>query len=232
MGHAPPGLPGTLDGGLERLFAGLSSARGRRIFHPQGIVFGARLRVRHGVPGVPLLAAGAEREGIVRFSRALGTPRGRTDFLGLALRLDEQDLLLASSSAAPLTRFAPLPARTFLGTTFTSLLPFTAGTRVVLAGARIAPAPARGGDQLRELADAAEHGPIRIVLALARPLGRWQPVASVELRDRLSGRDVARLDFDPWRCAGGLVPHGRINALRPPAYRGSRRGRAARRSGA
>lgn len=222
-----PALPGSVAAATERLFASLSAARGRRIFHPQGITFGGSLSVEAEVAGVPLLERGATHAVVIRFSRALGTPRGRLDFLGFALRVAEkQDLLLASSTARPLLRYLPLPARTFSGTTFSSLLPFDAAGRVVLVGARVDHVRTGIADQLTELERAAALAPVRATLALAEVGCRWQRVARIDVGARLPD-DVA-VTFDPWVCGDGLVPWGRINVLRAPAYRGSRRGRATR----
>jgi hypothetical protein len=208
------------------VFAALSAARGRRIFHPQGITFDGRLRVEAFEPGASVLERGAVHDVIVRFSRALGTPRGRPDFLGLALRVaDQQDLLLASSTATPLLRYVPLPAQTFAGTTFSSLLPFAIDRRICIAGARVHHVRADADDQLAEVAAAASRAPVAVTLALADVGRRWRRVAGVELGERMSDGDAATVAFDSWICEGGLVPRGRINALRTPAYRGSRRGR-------
>jgi hypothetical protein len=182
------------------------------------------VRVEDGVDGVPLLAAGAAHDTVVRFSRGLGLPRGWPEFLGLALRIREtQDLLLASSSPSPLARMVPLPARSFFGTTLSSLLPFDAGDRVVFVGALVHGAPTGDDDQLTELANS--PGPVTATLALAELGGRWRPFGALEVGERLPDVESRALRFDPWRCAGGLVPHGWINRLRAPAYRGSRRGR-------
>lgn len=221
-----PAVPEAVASATERAFAALSSARRRRIFHPQGMSFRGRASVEAGVPGVPALEAGAAHAIVVRFSRALGTPRGRPDFLGVALRMaDEQDLLLASSAAAPALRYLPLPARTFAGTTFSSLLPFDAGGRIMLVGARVQHVRAAADDQLAELEAAAALAPVAMTLALAEVGRAWRRVATIEVGERLPAADSAALTFDPWVCDGGLVPWGRVNALRAPAYRGSRRGR-------
>ena len=208
----------------ERVFEWLSAGRGSRIFHPQGMAYRGVMRVDDGVDGVPLLAPGAALDAVVRFSRGLGLPRGWPEFLGLALRIeDEQDLLLASSSPSPLVRMVPLPARSFFGTTLSSLLPFDAGPRVVFVGAVVQGTPTGEDDQLTELANS--PGPVTATLALAELGGRWRPFGTLEVGARLPDAESCALRFDPWRCAGGLVPHGWINRLRAPAYRGSRRGR-------
>jgi hypothetical protein len=208
----------------ERVFEWLSAGRGSRIFHPQGMAYRGVVRVDDGVDGVPLLAPGAALDAVVRFSRGLGLPRGGPEFLGLALRIeDEQDLLLASSSPSPLVRMVPLPARSFFGTTLSSLLPFDAGPRVVFVGAVVQGTPTGEDDQLTELANS--PGPVTATLALAELGGRWRPFGTLEVGERLPDAESCALRFDPWRCAGGLVPHGWINRLRAPAYRGSRRGR-------
>jgi len=208
----------------ERAFEWLSAGRGSRIFHPQGIAFRGLVRVDGGVDGVPLLAAGSAHDAVVRFSRGLGLPRGWPEFLGLALRIgDEQDLLLASSSSSPLERMVPLPARSFFGTMLSSLLPFDAGGRVAFAGAVVHGTPTGDDDQLTELANS--PAPVTATLALAELGGRWRPFGTLEVGERLSDAEARALRFDAWRCAGGLVPHGWVNRLRGPAYRGSRRGR-------
>ncbi len=202
----------------ERTFEALSASRGSRIFHPQGIAYRAVARVDEGAP----LPSG-EHDAVVRLSRGLGLVRGWPEFLGLALRISGQDLLLASTRPSPLVRMAPLPARSFFGTTLSSLLPFDADGRVVLVGALVRGTPTGDDDQLDELANA--PGPVTAELLVAE-LGRpWRRVGALELGERLPDEETDRLRFDPWNCAGGLVPHGFVNRLRRPAYRGSRRGR-------
>lgn len=208
----------------ERVFAWLSAGRGSRIFHPQGIAYRGVVRVDSGVDGVPLLTAGSAHDTTVRFSRGLGLPRGWPEFLGIALRIgDAQDLLLASSSPSPLVRMVPLPARSFFGTTLSSLLPFDADGRVVLVGALVHGRPTGDDDQLDEVANT--RGPVTAVLLVAELGKPWRRFGGLELGERLPDDEARRLRFDPWNCAGGLVPHGWINRLRRPAYRGSRRGR-------
>ena len=208
----------------ERVFEWLSAGRGSRIFHPQGIAYRGVVRVDSGVDGVPLLTAGSAHDTTVRFSRGLGLPRGWPEFLGIALRIgDAQDLLLASSSPSPLVRMVPLPARSFFGTTPSSPRPYDADGRVVLVAALVPGRPTGDDDQLDEVANT--RGPVTAVLLVAELGKPWRRFGGLELGERLPDDEARRLRFDPWNCAGGLVPHGWINRLRRPAYRGSRRGR-------
>lgn len=224
-------LPRRLERATESLFYALSSARRRRILHPFGIVYRIDVEVGSGISGTRALPPGGRVPGIARFSRGLGLPAGAPDFLGLALQLEsDQDLLLASSAAPPGLRFLPLPARSFFGPVFTTLLPVVAGERTVLVAARARGASASAGDAWEELSGAAEQAPVEIELLAAPPTGPWRTVAHASTGERVAADDTRGLYFDPWRCGGGLVPWSRVNGLRAPAYRGSRRGRASRRA--
>jgi len=172
-------MPGVVETITERTFETLSAGRGSRIFHPQGIAFRATVRVDDEAPLPP-----GEHDAVARLSRGLGLVRGWPEFLGLALRIGEhQDLLFASSRPSPLVRMAPLPARSFFGTTLSSLLPFDAGDRVVFVGALVHGAPTGDDDQLTELANA--PGPVTATLALAELGGRWRPFGTLEVGERL-----------------------------------------------
>lgn len=223
-------LPEPVERATERLFCALSSARGSRILHPRGIAYRAAVDVGDGIPGTRALPAGAQLAGVARFSRGLGLPAGAPDFLGLALSLESgQDLLLTTSAARPPLRFVPLPARSFFGPTYTTLLPLAVERRLVLVGARVYGAASPHRDAWEELA-AAEQDGIRVELLVAEPFASWRRIASVSTTERVAPDEARLLFFDPWRCGGGLVPWSWVNDLRAPAYRGSRRGRAAARA--
>jgi len=213
----------------EDVFRRLSARRGRRIFHPAGIAYVGDVEVGAGIPGTRALQPATRTACTVRFSLGLGLPARLGDFLGLAIRLEaDQDVLLATSAAAPPLRFLPLPARSFFGRTYTSLLPFTAAGRRLLVAARVEGDTTGEGDAWTELEDAAGRRPLVITLWSATPLGPWRPIARIETRSRLSDEQTQALRFDAWRCEGGLVPWGWVNRLRDPAYRGSQRGRRER----
>ena len=174
---------------------------------------------------------------VVRFSRALGVPPPVPDFLGLAVRaLDaygrgrHQDLLLASCLPGVAGMYAPWPAASFFGATFTSLLPYRGPRGRVLVGARVDGSSRGRADALAELVERAERRDVRIRLVVAGARGRWREIGLLEVDGRLPNEEAEALRFHPLRSGGDLRPTGVLNRLRGPAYVGSQRGRASRRS--
>jgi hypothetical protein len=137
-----------------------------------------------------------------------------------------QDFLLATSAGAPVAHHALLPARSFFDRTFSSILVYSIGgsTRVVGALPRTA-APHGGSAGLDGVAMAAARGDLHYDLALASPLGRFQPVARVDVGHRLPDDEAEGLRFNVWNSGGGIRPAGPFNGVRLPAYEGSQRGR-------
>lgn len=207
----------------------LSRRRGRRIFHPHGVAFTARLEPF--CPGHGAVALEAPGPALVRLSRSFGLPEWARDPCGIGLRLPDaygpgrhQDLLLVSSAAARLGRHALVPSRGFADRFYSSILPYRLHGRSILIGARaLAPAP---GPTLSELRGR-ERGELEFELAFASPGGEWQPVAGLRLAQRLPAEGSERLDLDPTNTGGGLELAGWTNRLRGPSYRGSQAGRDA-----
>jgi hypothetical protein len=213
--------------GLARLFGRLSHARGRRIFHPEGVGFRARLEPLGEGSGA--MALDRPGEAIVRLSRALGLPEPLPDFLGLALRLPDaygqdrhQDLLLVTSGRRPLARHTLLPARGFADLPYSSILPFRVAGELAVIGARgVATRPGPGLTELR----GRDRAQISFTLALAPPGGEWRAAAVLALGERMNRAETERLAFDPGNTGGGLELAGLLNRLRIPGYEGSQKGR-------
>ena len=222
----------------ERLFRALSAGRGARIFHPSGLACaGEVVALPSDLGGVRILEPGFRHAAVVRFSRGLGLPRPLPDVLGLALRLPDvygagkhQDFLLASCGPQPLGSALPLPAASFFGRTFSSLLPYDLGgaTRLVGARAEARSAPAEGIEPLAELRASLALGPLRFVIAHGGLVAPWRPLALVTVERELPQQTSRELRFNPWNTGGGAQPAWWINRLRAPAYAGSQRGRSAR----
>jgi len=221
-----PAPPSAVAAGAAAAFATLSRLRGRRSLHPSGIVLAGTLRVPAG-GRVPLPAAWQDLDGgpaIVRASRSLGLPESLPDVLGLAVRAGGQDLLVTTSRRGPGVQHLFLPARCFLGPTFSSVLPFQVAGRTLLVTATLrAPGPHRGAPTLGELARLAGGG-LTLDLRLTSFVGRTAPLGTIALEVVLADADARAVRFDPWRAGAGLVPTGVGQDLRRPAYAASRRG--------
>lgn len=212
---------------MKRLFKGLSRLRGKRVFHPFGVGFEARL-----VPigeGAGAVAFEREAEALVRLSRSFGLPESLPDPCGLAFRIPDaygpgrhQDLLLATSATPPGGRHALMPSRGFADRPYSSVLPYKLRGETVLLGARaLAPAP---GPKLKALGER-EVADLEFEILVAGFSGGWRPIARLALGERLPPRRTELLDLDPTNTGGGLELVGLLNRLRGPTYSGSQEGR-------
>jgi hypothetical protein len=223
------------------LFGAIARRRRARGLHPDGAAWAATVRVRGGGwPGVPLLDVPGEHRAVVRLSRAAGLPVALPDGLGLAVRIPDahgpgshQDLLVTSTVRAPLLQHLPLPtAAGFLGTVYTSLVPYRLGGRLRLVAARPAGGPrGRKGGELSVARAAAAAGRARFELCAATLAGRWTPLAEVVLDAELSEAENEALAFDPVHAGGGIRPCAPLMGIRHAAYRASQAQRARARLG-
>lgn len=211
------------------LLAGLAAARRGKAFHPEGVVYDARLVVL-GAQAAPsrseLLSLERTHRAIVRFSRAIGLPRPIPDLLGLSLRVvdaygagQHQDLLLVTSADYPLLHHIFLPARDVQQRPYTSSLPYRAGDDLFLVGALPRPDSPRpsGDDEFDRVHAAAATGRLAFDVAVAPVTGRFRPVACLRIGHQL-GPELDALRFNPWNTGGGLEPAGWLNGARQRAY--------------
>jgi hypothetical protein len=226
------------------VLAAVAGVRRGKAVHPHGAVHAARLAVT-GAPAAPpaatLLSRPGEHRAIVRFSRSLGVPRPLPDLLGLSLRVPDaygggrhQDLLMVTSADLPLMHHLFLPAGDVQQRPYTSSLPYRAGADLFLVGALPVPGSPRpgGGTELDRLREAAATGLLSFQLAVARMRGRFEPVATLHIGDRLPA-ELDALRFNPWNTGGGMAPAGWLNGARDLAYRLSQASwRRSRRGGA
>lgn len=212
-----------------RTFETLSRIRRKRIFHPNGVGFAGSLTPAHTDDLGPA-ALQSESEAVVRLSRSLGLPEWLPDPCGLALRIPDaygpgrhQDLLLVSSSRAPVARHAISPARGFLDRPYSTLLPYRLRGRLIVIGAQRSGSGGRG-PKLAELRGR-DVGGLSFDLTVAHPGGAWRKVARLSLEKRLGDAETERLDLDPTNTGGDLELAGFLNRLRGPSYRASQAGR-------
>lgn len=232
LGRATPLVEATVGTAAAALTGVASAVRRKRVFHPDGVAFGATLRITGAHHGAALLDQATAHDAVVRISRGVGLPDALPDFLGLALRVvdahgpgEHQDLLFVSAGSAPVLRHALVPVRSFDHERYSTLVPYRVGGRTVVFGAR------RLGDrpeaplQLDDLRSRTTGEGLRFALELAEPRGEWEPVGVVELGARRSDHESAALRFDPSNTGGGIEPAGVVQAVRRLAYRASQAAR-------
>lgn len=204
------------------MLAAVARLRGGKAVHPKGEVHEARLR-SYGSPqaprAAPLLSEPGEHRAIVRFSRSFGVPKPLPDLFGMSIRVLDahgperhQDLLMVTSVDRPVLHHLFVPVTGTDQRPYSSSLPYRAGGESFIVGALPA------------------GGPSRFQLAVAPLMGRFQPVADLELGERLP-ESFDAMRFNPIENSGpGFEPVGFLNRMRDPAYRASQaawRGRRA-----
>lgn len=209
--------------------AGVAKLRGGKAVHPHGVSYTARLAV-DGAPAAPraseLLSTRAEHPAIVRFSRSVGLPRPLPDLLGMSIRVldaygegHHQDFLLVTSVDLPVLHHLFLPAGDVQQRPYSSSLPYRAGDRSFLLGARPVPDSPRpgGADEFDRLERAALTGRLRFELVIAPAFGRFERVGTLHLDTKLPAI-LDALRYSPFNSGGGLAPAGALNRLRDYAY--------------
>lgn len=214
----------------------ISALRHARMFHPEGVVYAARVEPAADSPW-PAVAARLAGPALLRVSTAWWRGgRELPDALGLAVRFrrrvepsaeaepGDQDLLLATIKHPWTTPLAPLTTHVhdFLDNDYYGVSPFDVpgiGRSYLRAiGSR---PQAHGSDRGERLARAVHDGTAWWRLEARRAdEDTWSPVAALRPEARVS-IDEAALRFWPFRDGRGLSPRGLVHALRRAAYRAS-----------
>jgi hypothetical protein len=227
-------VPEPVAAATSRLFEALSAARGKRAFHPHGVVLEAAFTpyVQPAPTGIEILDSG-ERPALVRCSRALGLPEPAPDILGFSIRFPDaygpgrhQDLLCVTSFDSPVAHHALVPATSFFSRPYSSLLAYRTPGGTRLFGVLPVGGGPPLGPRLEQVSAAARAGSANFELALSPLMGRFESVGSIRLGEQLPPAEGERLRFNPWNSGGGLRPTGPLMGLRDPAYKGSQRGAA------
>jgi len=209
--------------------AGVAKLRGGKAVHPHGISYTARLALDGALAaprGSTLLSTRAEHPAIVRFSRSVGLPRPLPDLLGMSIRVvdaygagQHQDFLLVTSMDLPVLHHLFLPAGDVQQRPYSSSLPYRAGDRSFIIGARPVPDSPRpdGEDEFDRLERAARTGRLRFELVIASAFGRFVRVGALHVEARLPAA-LDALRYSPFNTGGGLTPVGALNRLRDYAY--------------
>jgi hypothetical protein len=218
-----------------RLVAGrVARWRSAPALHPYGVLCSGTVTVPGGAGGgwgVPWFDRPGSYRATVRWSRALGLPRGLPDGLGLAVRVEDADgagnaldMLFTSSRSGRLGRHLPLLRPDALRGPYSTLLSYRAGDRERV----LAAFPEPGPDDTAEptLWQRLARRPVRFDLRAAAPDEPWRTFATLSLEAVHPAPATRTLSYDPYaHCLPGLRPTERLRRLRVAAYAGSRRGR-------
>lgn len=209
-----------------------SALRGRRLFHPVGVLAeGSVERVAPEGEGLPISSS----EVVARVSKAVGTLGSLPDFIGLAFRLAPRertetpwDILLVSAGSGVLARAVALrPAMSWTGQTLTSLMPVSYRGDVWWLRARTLSVVDGAGLSLDRVRDAIAGGGMRFAIDQARGRDDFAPVARLSLTGVID--PDPEVSFDPVvnTPPGVSLSPGWLADLRARAYRRSRDGRDA-----
>lgn len=207
-------------------FRAISALRGARSLHPHGVRAKARWTIHrsHALAGdASVLSSGATLDGVARLSRSVGLPEVVPDILGVAVRLGDQDLLFASTLDVPVVHHFFLPSPGWFAQPYCTCLPLDAGGGAMVVGLLAPPRAPRIDGSLEAIREQVAAR-VSFAIALAAPLGRFEPIGTLELFAPFEDSEEA-LRFNVHNAGGGLRPVGLVNRLRDEAYRASRRGR-------
>ncbi len=210
-----------------------SALRGKRFFHPLGVLAeGAVERVAPAGEGLPLPSGAA----VVRVSKATGTPAALPDLIGLAIRVTPPqattpwDTLLVSAGSGVLSRAVALrPVTSWTGHAMTTLMPLHYGGRNWWLRGRMVTDIGGAGLSLAGIRNAIARGGIEVELDQARGSGEFTPLGRLTMTRVLDAERGEDVSFDPvLNTAPGLRLHPWwLAGLRAHAYQRSRRGRDA-----
>jgi hypothetical protein len=228
---------------LAPLVATVAAARHARMFHPDGVVYRARLDASPARRELAGLADRLAGPALVRLSSAWWRGgRERIDNLGIAIRLrrrddndarphddeDDQDLLFATIKHPWTTISAALTTNVhdFLSNYYFAVSPFDVPGvgRARLRLRPLQPAPVDAADRADRLMRAVSLGEAAFALEVRRGWGPWLELGRVTLVEPLAV-DQAELRFWPFRAGRGLEPRGAIHAMRRAAYASSQAAR-------
>jgi hypothetical protein len=206
-----------------------AAARHRRLFHPDGVLAeGILERIAPPDEGLPMNSCDV----IGRVSKGIGLPGTLPDIAGLAWRIPPPpdlrsctpwDVLLASTVAH--SRLVLGPARSWSGTTFSSLMPLRFKDTLWWVRARVVTKIDEPGLSLDTISNQIDTGELEFDIEQAAGTGGFLPLARLTLRHLDPSRDD--IAFDPTLHSDPeveLVPHW-LSDFRRVAYRRSRQGR-------
>ncbi|MBO0865589.1 MAG: phosphodiesterase [Mycobacterium sp.] len=212
-------------------FQWAAALRGRRVFHPVGVLAAGRIeRLAPRDQGLPITSC----EVVARVSKAAGTPDALPDVVGLAWKMPPDafpptgwDVLLASTGSALLTRVGLRPVTSWSGVSLSSLMPLRYQQQSWWIRARLITEIRDRGVSLESIRNNLDDGGILFAIEQACGAGQFELVAQLTLDRPLPADDGHDVVFDPTIHSPQevkLAP-GWLTDLRRRAYDRSRDGR-------
>lgn len=235
---------GRMVGGVLAPFTALGSlTRNARLFHPDGLVFWARVRPIAQDGALGELAKRLEGPAFVRLSSAWWrNEKEWPDILGIAICFVEkknatvqaptardQDMLFATFKRSMTLPLGPLSTNVhdFMANDYYAVLPFAVEglgrVKFRLVPLRLPAEKGKRRDKL-EARIASGTAVFRIEMKQLKLRAKWNEVASVELREPALVNQQ-NLVFSPFHCGRGIVPVGPTQMIRAAAYAASALGR-------
>jgi hypothetical protein len=211
-----------------------SALRGKKFFHPVGVVAqGSLKRSAPACQGLPLPSCNV----LARISKATGTPGALPDLIGLAIRVPSQhcdpepwDVLLASAGSGAVTRAVGLrPVTSWTGQNLTTLMPLDYHGKKWWLRARIESEIDATGLSLDDVRERIDHGGVQVAIEQACGGTAFETLARLTLTSVVELQPGEGISFDPvLNTAPGVELHPPWLAdLRASAYARSRDGRDA-----
>lgn len=208
---------------LTRIFRTLSRIRGKRIFHPVGSTYAGRISLNDTSKEILGNNLPAETNVIVRVSRAFNLTGIKSDFYGIAVRLqvgkEYQDLLFASAGNGPITKYFFKPTATRLSNTFSMDLPYKIRNKRYLFWLKLDKKITFDHNSPSIPPDA------KFVLQVSRLVGRRRRLGTIRIGEQLKDATNESISYNPWHTLYNIKPVGIINWLRKNAYAQSQIGR-------
>jgi hypothetical protein len=235
-GNPPPVLISDL---VALPFKWGSALRGKKFFHPVGVVAqGSLKRIAPACQGLPLPSGSVT----VRISKATGTPGALPDLIGLAIRVPPQhsdpepwDVLLASAGSGAVTRALALrPVTSWTGRNLTTLMPLDYHGKKWWLRARIESEIDGTGLSLNDVRDRIDQGGVQVAIEQACGGSAFEALARLTLTSVVELQPGEGISFDPVlnTAPGVRLYPAWLADLRASAYARSRDGRDAAQSDA
>jgi hypothetical protein len=210
-----------------------SALRGRRVFHPVGVLAEGWIeRLAPPAQGLPI----ASGEVVGRVSKGVGTAGWLPDIIGLAWKMpptassaSEWDLLLASAGSGLLSRFALHPVTSWSGASLSSLMPYRFGEHSWWIRARLLTEIPGRGVSLDSIRNRIDDGGIQFAIDQACGTGPFELLAQLTLDRSVPDDALHDIAFDPTirTPADVQLEPGWLTDLRRRAYHHSRQSRDA-----